>query len=67
MSDNPSCTPCGGRDSFRSRNPLTEMKGKASTYSSEIVDRKISIRLSGALYNDLESEMTGLGFKKMSQ
>ena len=67
MSDNPSCTPGGGRDSFRSRNPLAEMKGKASTYSSETADRKISIRLSGGLYNELESEMAGFGFKKMSQ
>lgn len=67
MSDNPSCTPGGGRDSFRSRNPFAEMKGKASTYSSETADRKISIRLSGGLYNELESEMAGFGFKKMSQ
>jgi len=43
------------------------MKGKASTYSSETADRKISIRLSGGLYNELESEMAGFGFKKMSQ
>ena len=67
MSDNPSCTPCGGRDSFRSRNPLAEMKGKTSIYSSDTADRKISIRLSGGLYNELESEMAGLGFRKMSQ
>ena len=67
MSDNPSCTPDGGRDSFRSRNPLAEMKGKTSTYSSETADRKISIRLSVGLYNELESEMAGFGFKKMSQ
>ena len=67
MSDNPSCTPGGGRDSFRSRNPFAEMNKKASTYSSETADRKISIRLSGGLYNELESEMAGLGFGKMSQ